>query len=133
MQNQRLLKMKIWENRRKPHFGPILAPFGPILGRNIFFQKSEVVTFLDLLTWCKNQKKLMVGSMKTFVRTDRRSWIHKYSWASPNKHKWSQTYPLNGFILAKKINLIIKSNSIWRPYHLGSSCRLVLSSFRKTC
>ena len=56
------------ENGLKPHFGPFLALNGPFLGQHIFFfQKSKNVTgYLD----AKNQKKVMAGSMRTFV-TDR--------------------------------------------------------------
>ena len=66
---------KMGENCRKPHFGPILAPFCPILGQNIFSQKSDFVTFLDLLKanlMQESRKKLIMGSMRTFV-TDRQT------------------------------------------------------------
>ena len=33
------------ENSTKPHFWPLLAPFGPNLGPNILYQKSGFVTF----------------------------------------------------------------------------------------
>ena len=37
------------ENGQKTHFGLKMGPFGPIYGRDIFFEKSDFVTFLDLL------------------------------------------------------------------------------------
>ena len=48
------------ENDLKPHFGPFLALNGPFLGQQIFFQKSENNTFLDLF-----QANLMQKSEKT--------------------------------------------------------------------
>ena len=56
MQNHRFLMEKSQENRLKPHFGPILDRFS--------FQKSEFLTFLDLLKanlMQKNQKKTNGG------------------------------------------------------------------------
>ena len=56
-------------------FGPIWANLVYFGVNTFFFQKSENVTFLDLLKaklMQKNQKNLMMGSMRTFV-TDRRT------------------------------------------------------------
>ena len=44
MQNQRNLMIFSRENDQKPCFGPVLGPFGPILGQDIFFRKSGFVT-----------------------------------------------------------------------------------------
>ena len=46
MQNQQNLMIFSRENGQKPHFGPNLGQFW---ARTIFFQKSENVSFLDLL------------------------------------------------------------------------------------
>ena len=39
--------MHVEQDDLKPHFGPFLALNSPFLGQQIFFQKSENVTFLD--------------------------------------------------------------------------------------
>ena len=47
MQNRQKLMHFEQDNDLKPRFGPFLALNDPFLGQQIFFQKSENVTFLD--------------------------------------------------------------------------------------
>ena len=64
---------QIWEKSEKVWFWANLGQFSPISGRNIFFSKIRKRLFSRLiLGWHdgENQKKLMPGSMRTFV-TDR--------------------------------------------------------------
>ena len=58
-------------------FWSVLGTLGPISERD-FFSKTGLCTFLGLLkgNFVKNQKNLMMGSIRTFV-TDRQSRIHK--------------------------------------------------------
>ena len=58
------------ENGLKPHFGPFLALNGLFLGQHIFFKKIKkrhLSTLTSGYLNAKNQKKLMAGSMRTFV------------------------------------------------------------------
>ena len=101
MQNQRFLmeKMEKREKSLENHFGPFWPNFGP----KHFFSKIRLGTFLHLLManlMQKNQKKLMVGSMRTFVtdgladgRTDGagliRTRIYKYPHQG-RQNKWKK-------------------------------------------
>ena len=63
------------ENYRKPQIWVILGPFAPIMGREIFFAKiglRHFHRFIEGYLDAKNKKKLMMGSIRTFV-TDRRT------------------------------------------------------------
>ena len=63
------------ENYRKPQIWVILGPFAPIMGRENFFSKiglRHFHRFIEGYLDAKNKKKLMMGSIRTFV-TDRRS------------------------------------------------------------
>ena len=64
---------QFWAKCEKPRFWANFDIIMLIMRKRDFFQKSEFVTFLDLLKpnlMQKNQKNLMMGGMRTFV-TDR--------------------------------------------------------------
>ena len=66
------------KNGQKPSIWAIMGPFGPILGRDFFFENRAMLLFLvySMLSYAKNQKNLMMGSMRTGVAdrwTDRRT------------------------------------------------------------
>ena len=66
MKKQWFLMKKSREKWRKPHFWVILAQF-------LFIQKSDFVTFLDLLKtnlMQKKSEKIMVGNMSAYGQTD---------------------------------------------------------------
>ena len=91
MQHQQNLIIFSQGNGQKPRFVPILSLLGPILAGDIFCQKSGFITVRDLLKanfMQKNQKNLMVGSMRTFV-TDRQT--DRLTEVSPNKLKGQRT------------------------------------------
>jgi hypothetical protein len=49
MQNQQNLMIFSRENGQKPGFGPILGPFGPNLGQDIFFSKIRLRHFKSFI------------------------------------------------------------------------------------
>ena len=50
MENEQNLMKQTQETGQKPHFGPDLGPrFARFRAGTFFFQKSDFVTFLDLL------------------------------------------------------------------------------------
>ena len=71
------------ENYRKPQIWVILGPFAPIMGWENFFSKiglRHFHRFIEGYLDAKNKKKLMMGSIRTFVtdrQTDRRSSSHR--------------------------------------------------------
>ena len=68
MQNQEKLMMKTRENGQKPSIWVILGPFGPILGQEFFFEnRALLLIFVYSRLDAKNQKNVMMGSMRTGV------------------------------------------------------------------
>ena len=69
MQNQQKLMTQSPENGQKPHFEPNFDHFWPFQAQIIFFSKiglRHFKSFIEGQLDAKNQKNLMVGSMRTF-------------------------------------------------------------------
>ena len=59
-----------WENDKKSSFGPNFGPFGPNLGRQIFFSKILLCQSLDVIVsyhHVQYQKKLIIQSWENLL------------------------------------------------------------------
>ena len=112
MQNRQKRMYFVQDNGLKPLFCHFLALNGPVFGRNIFFTKiwkGHFSRFTSSLLDAENQKKIMAGSMRTFIAdwlTDRQTTGLDYQ----------------GLLRVLKIQLLIR----WRhmsPWHHQKSNR----------
>ena len=74
MQFRGKLMNQIWENCKKPSFGPDFRPFGPNSGGQIFFSQIWLRQSLDIMVsyhHVQYPKKLMIQSWENLVTVGR--------------------------------------------------------------